>query len=78
MKKDSARITLDIRKLPEGYYLATSTDVQGLIAQGKTFEETIEIARDVAAILIKAERKNNNARMEYSTDHIVYPMAVRV
>ena len=41
-------INLHIEKLPEGVYLATSESVQGLIAQGRTIAETIEIARDVA------------------------------
>jgi len=41
-------ITLNIEKLPEGYYVATTRDVQGLVAQGKTFEETVDIAKDLA------------------------------
>ena len=45
------RITLDIGKLPEGYYLVTSTDIQGLVAQRKTLGETVEIAENVASIL---------------------------
>ena len=47
-------IQLHIEKLPEGVYLATSDDVQGLVAQGRTIQETIEIARDVAKKLIEA------------------------
>ena len=39
-------VTLHIEKLPEGVYLATSDDVQGLVAQGRTIQETVEIARD--------------------------------
>jgi predicted RNase H-like HicB family nuclease len=42
------RITnIHIEKLPEGVYLATSDDVQGLVAQGRTIVETLEIARDI-------------------------------
>ena len=48
-------VTLHIEKLPEGVYLATSDDVQGLIAQGRTIQETIEIAHDVAKKLIEAQ-----------------------
>jgi predicted RNase H-like HicB family nuclease len=48
-------IQLHIEKLPEGPYLATSDDVQGLIAQGRTIQETIEIARDVAKKLIESQ-----------------------
>jgi hypothetical protein len=43
---------LHIEKLPEGVYLATSESVQGLIAQGRTVAETLEIARDVARKLM--------------------------
>jgi predicted RNase H-like HicB family nuclease len=41
--------------LPEGFYLATSDDIQGLVAQGGTVAETIEIARDVARKLIESQ-----------------------
>jgi len=48
-------VQLHIEKLPEGVYLATSDDLQGLVAQGRTIQETIEIARDVAKKLIEAQ-----------------------
>ena len=47
-------IELHIEKLPEGFYLATSDSIQGLVAQGRTIAETVEIARDVAKKLIEA------------------------
>ena len=40
-------INIHIEKLPEGVYLATSKEVQGLVAQGRTVTEALEIARDV-------------------------------
>lgn len=54
-------ITVHIEKLPEGVYLATSDDVQGLVAQGRTAAETLEIARDVARRLIEAQDERNAA-----------------
>jgi predicted RNase H-like HicB family nuclease len=57
-----------IEKLPEGMYLATSDDVQGLIAQGRTIEETIEIARDVAKKLIEAQARTSPADPRYPHD----------
>jgi len=48
-------VQLHIEKLPEGVYLATSDEVQGLVAQGRTIQETIEIARDVARRLIESQ-----------------------
>lgn len=50
-------INIHIEKLPEGFYLATSDNIQGLIAQGRTIAETIEIARDVAEILFEAKKQ---------------------
>ena len=51
-------VNLHIEKLPEGVYLATSDDVQGLVAQGRTIAETIEIARDIARKLAEAQGKD--------------------
>ena len=48
-------INIHIEKLPEGFYLATSDSIQGLIAQGRTVTETLEIARDVAKKLLEAQ-----------------------
>jgi predicted RNase H-like HicB family nuclease len=48
-------VKLHIENLPEGLYLATSDDVPGLVAQGRTIGETLEIARDIARKLIEAQ-----------------------
>jgi len=53
-------INLKIEKLPEGVYLATSDEIQGLVAQGRTISETIEIARDVAKKLIELQGNEIN------------------
>ncbi|EDN68773.1 conserved hypothetical protein [Beggiatoa sp. PS] len=55
-------IKLHIEKLPEGVYLATSDDIQGLVAQGRTVAETLEIARDVARKLIEARTEREKIR----------------
>ena len=47
-------LNLEIEPLEEGGYLATSRDLQGLVAQGRTVAETIEIAQDVARKLIES------------------------
>jgi predicted RNase H-like HicB family nuclease len=51
------KMDLQIKKLPEGFYLATSNGIQGLIAQGRTLAETLEIARDVVKKLIESQEK---------------------
>jgi len=50
-------INIHIQKLPEGVYLATSDEIQGLVAQGRTVSETLEIARDVAKKLLEAQNE---------------------
>jgi predicted RNase H-like HicB family nuclease len=69
--KKNLHITLDIERIPEGYYLATSRDVQGLIAQAKTFEETVEIAEDIARKLLHAQKWKIRPQ-----ERIVYPMVI--
>ncbi|GBF80054.1 type II toxin-antitoxin system HicB family antitoxin [Aphanothece sacrum] len=50
---------LHIEKLPEGLYLATSDDLPGLVVQGRTITETLEIARDIVSKLIEAKKERN-------------------
>jgi len=52
-------VNLHIEKLPEGVYLATSEDLQGLVAQGRTIQETVEIARDVAKKILEAKHERD-------------------
>lgn len=52
--------TLHIERLPEGVYLATSDDIPGLVAQGRTITETLEIARDVAKKLLDAQNERHS------------------
>lgn len=50
-------VNLHIEKIPEGFYLATSDDIQGLVALGRTIQETVEIAYDVVKKLMEAQNK---------------------
>ena len=68
-------IQMHIEKLPEGLYLATSDSIQGLIAQGRTISETIEIARDVAKKLIEAQ-DNGNELLLSASDNFDYPLVI--
>lgn len=47
-------ISIQIEPLEEGGYLATSEELQGLLAQGRTLAETIEIAQDVARKIVES------------------------
>jgi len=50
-------INIQIEELPEGVWLATSDKLNGLVAQGRTAAEALDIARDVARRLIEARRE---------------------
>jgi predicted RNase H-like HicB family nuclease len=69
-------VNLHIEKLPEGVWLATSDSVQGLVAQGRTVAETLEIARDVAKKLIEAQ--TDRAALHSVGDIFDYPLVVGV
>lgn len=72
-------VNLRIEKLPEGVYLATSDDVPGLLAQGRTLAETIDIARDVAKKLIEAQAQQPDAsRLTKIEDSFTYPLVIGV
>ena len=47
------QITLEIQKLEEGPYLGTSPELPGLIVQGATPDEVVELAPDIARELIE-------------------------
>ena len=49
-------VVLHVARLPEGGYLATSETTQGLVAQGRTVAETLQIARDVARKLLETQQ----------------------
>lgn len=66
-------VRIHIEKLPEGVYLATSDDVQGLVAQGRTITETVEIARDVARKLLEAQE---NIQLPAVSESFDYPLIV--
>lgn len=66
---------LHIEKLPEGVYLATCEAIPGLIAQGRTITETVEIARDVAKKLLEAQaERHQQARLVSVQDSFDYPL----
>ena len=71
-------INIHVEKLPEGFYLATSDEVQGLVAQGRTIAEAMEIARDVARRLLEAQqdRSKQAASEPVLADSFDLPMVV--
>jgi predicted RNase H-like HicB family nuclease len=59
---DEYAIHLKIEHLENGQYLGTSSDLPGLVAQGRTVGETLEIAQDVAKKLLESYREHGDRR----------------
>lgn len=57
-------VKLRIRKLPEGVYLATSSELPGLVVQADTIAETLDIATDVAQKLFEAYLEHGDSLPE--------------
>ena len=70
-------VNLQIEKLPEGVYLATSDNIQGLVVQGNSITETIEIAKDVAKKIIEAQEEQI-AQLAMFNNIFNYPLVVSV
>ena len=60
-------VRLRVERLPEGAYLATSDEIPGLVAQGRTVAETLEIAEDVARRLTEARWERSAAKPSQCT-----------
>ena len=60
MSEVELAIRIQIEQLPEGVFLATSEELPGLVAQGRTVAEALEISRDVARKLIEARRERQD------------------
>ncbi len=56
-RRQPAPITIVVRRLPEGVYLATSDDLPGLTVETATREEMIDEARRVALDLLEEMHK---------------------
>jgi len=51
---DEAAIRLHIEPLAEGGYVATSRDVPGLVAEGRSITEAVEIAQGLARRIVES------------------------
>lgn len=70
-------VKIHIERLPEGVYLATCDEIQGLVAQGRTLQETLEIARDVARKLLEAQVEQQvDSRLSAIGESFDYPLVI--
>lgn len=75
-------IRLKIEKFKEDnitYFVANSDDLEGLVAEGETVEQVLEIAQDVAKILLEFEQNNNNKNIiKDIPNEFEYPLFMEV
>jgi len=51
---EEAAIRVRVEALKKGRYLGTSPDVPGLVAEGRTIAETVEIAKGLARKIVES------------------------
>jgi predicted RNase H-like HicB family nuclease len=81
MNADEFFLNIEIEPLEEGGYLATSQTLPGLVAQGRTKAETMEIAQDVARKLIESFLEHGNplpAKVKAALKHSEGKATVRI
>ncbi len=74
-------IHLKVLKIENGQFLAESDDVPGLVAQGRTISETVEIAQDVARKLIDSYIEHGDpipSTLQPISDQIELDIAIAV
>jgi predicted RNase H-like HicB family nuclease len=59
-KVNEITIRLNVEALEEGVYCATSPDVPGLVVQGRTISECMELARDIARVFAESYIENGD------------------
>jgi antitoxin HicB len=71
-------LSIRLEALPEDGYLATSDDLPGLVAQGRTIAETLEIAQDVARKLVESYREHGDELPPALRDGSIKGVDVRI
>ncbi len=57
---EEAAIRIRVESLKNGRYLATSPDIPGLVAEGRSISETVEIAQGVARKIVESCREHGD------------------
>jgi len=80
---DEATIRLHIEPLAEGGYLATSRDVPGLVAEGRSITEAVEIAQGLTRKIVESCLEHGDplppalAKMRKPPLDLLIPVGVR-
>lgn len=57
---EEVAIRIRVEALKEGRYLGTSPDVPGLVAEGRSIAETVEIAQGLARKIVESCREHGD------------------
>jgi predicted RNase H-like HicB family nuclease len=61
------------------YFVATSDDLEGLVAEGKTIDEVIKIAEDVAKVLLELQKATETNFLKKNIPSVFeYPLIMEV
>lgn len=76
-------IKLSIERFEENaeeYFVATREDIQGLVAEGNTIEEVIDIASDLARLLVELdlEQPKNSILSSGIPQRFEYPLILEI
>ena len=80
---DEATIRLHIEALKEGGYVATSPDVPGLVAEGRSVMEAVEIAQGLTRKILESCLEHGDplpaglARVNRSAFDLLVPVGIR-
>jgi predicted RNase H-like HicB family nuclease len=80
---DEATIRLHIEPLAEGGYVATSPDVPGLVAEGRSITEAVEIAQGLTRKIVESCRDHGDplppalARLKKPPLDLLVPVGIR-
>ncbi|MEO0928719.1 MAG: DUF1902 domain-containing protein [Cyanobacteria bacterium J06643_13] len=77
-----AIIKLKIERFEEQekeYFVATSDEIHGLVAEGKTVAEVVAIAKDIAGILLELNRDLEHKKtLSAMPEQFEYPLIIEV
>ena len=82
-EKNEITIRLRIEELEEGGYIATSPDVPGLVAEGRSVMEAVEIAQGLTRKIIESCLEHGDplprklAKLSESPLNLVVPVGIR-
>ncbi len=80
---DEVAIRLRIEPLDEGGYVATSPDVPGLIAEGRSVTEAVEIAQGLARKIVESCLEHGDSlppafrKLRRAPRELVVPVGIR-